>query len=203
MIFDVNLDFEALNEAFLDELEDIIDEYNIHFFLIHPKNKEELEDVKKYVQEHPKLYHSIPASQYNGDSGEAIAIYLDKITSLYKLHQTDLPVIVESNMLDGALEITLEKMPNKVIVLDADKKLLQKGSFYCLLHESEYTNELELFKDLDLSMLLLSSNFPNNEFSLMYEQLTAVSDITFRAEQTIMNNIVKTSLECFNIKYLT
>ena len=201
MFFDVNVKLEALEEDFLDKLEDIIDDYNIHFFLVNPESEDELSKVVEFAKREQKLYFSIPSTCYVEDILGALGVHLVDKNSYEKIVSTSLPIIIENGLLDRELIERLVRDKREVVVLNAQRMVIEESKFYFTLSQELFIQS-DILKNLDIKRVLLSSDYPHNSFDKIEKNIKQISDAIFRPEPTIINNILKNSFKCFEIKYL-
>ena len=185
----------------MDELEDISDDNNIQLFLVNPNSQEELEKTIEFAKSERKLYFSIPSISYVEDILGAVAIHLIDKDSYEKIVTSTLPIIVENMILDDELMQKLVYDNKRVIVLNAQRTIIENSSFYFTISEELYEHDDTVLKDIHISRLLLGSSYPTNGFDIFDKNIKKISNAIFRPEPTIMNNIIKNSFECFNIQY--
>ncbi len=198
MIFDLNIKLEGIDEEFLEELDDFIEDSRIEYFLINPKTKEELKEVQKICSECVRFKYSIPV-KFNDEKDEnCVAIKIEEIKDLDIIEK--LPIVVESNNLSNDFINILNEKEIKGVVLNAkesDNKLI--NFVYSVSHNSvkNWTNKGMM--DTDYNKLALQSDYPTYEYDELFDLLKQMSDMTFRAEQSIVSGSTRILLKTFGL----
>lgn len=95
MFFDTNIYIDRIDEEFLDELDEFIEDSRVEYFLVHPKNIDELEKVKSLASEINRFKYSIPFELLDLKDENCVAVFINDSTQLETI-QT-FPVIISSN----------------------------------------------------------------------------------------------------------
>ncbi len=198
MIFDLNIKIEGINDEFMEELDEFIEDTRIEYFLINPKTKEELKKVQDISNECQRFKYSIPIEFIDEKDDNCVAIKITQIADLNLVQ--DLPLVIESDSLTGDFIDILNEKGIKGVILNAkesDNKLV--NFVYSISHDSvkNWTNKGMM--DTDYNKLALQSDYPQYEYDELFDLLKQMSDMTFRAEQSIVSGSTRVLLKSFSL----
>jgi hypothetical protein len=198
MIFDLNIKIEGINDEFMEELDEFIEDTRIEYFLINPKTKEELKKVQDISNECQRFKYSMPIEFIDEKDDNCVAIKITQIADLNLVQ--DLPLVIESDSLTGDFIDILNEKGIKGVILNAkesDNKLV--NFVYSISHDSvkNWTNKGMM--DTDYNKLALQSDYPQYEYDELFDLLKLMSDMTFRAEQSIVSGSTRVLLKSFSL----
>ncbi|MBN2825171.1 MAG: hypothetical protein JXQ76_07610, partial [Campylobacterales bacterium] len=117
MIFDMNINLEGINEEFWDELDEIIEDIRVEYFMINPTTKEDVIKAQKICKEQSRFYYSLPIELSELKDDNALAL---RITLANQISQvTDLPLVIESSDLNDAFIEALNATTIQGVILNA------------------------------------------------------------------------------------
>lgn len=199
MTIDVNL--TTADEAFIDEIDEIIEDTMIQIFFLHPKEKNEIETVQSLCQEHTSLFYSLPIEQSDQNDQNCIGYTVNNTKVLKNHSNPNKPLFVYETDLDGDLQNVLKEKSYQGVILDATKTYQELPNFLLSLGE----NSIAQFDSSDLGSIsmdriTLHSRYPEYDFDGITTTVKTISDVMFRPEQSIIARATKSTLTLFGFK---
>ncbi len=199
MVLDMNIKLEGIDEAFVDDLEELIEDYRVEYFIINPKDKNQLTKTQKLCKEYERFKYTLPISFINSKDENCIALKIFKIEDMDFI--CDEALVIDSKNLDDGFIAKLNSIQNKGVVLDAkqsDNKLVNFA--YSISHNSLKEWSKKGITDTDFNKIALQSDYPQYSYDDLFDVLLKdISDLTFRAEQTIAAGGTRTTLKTFGL----
>jgi hypothetical protein len=199
MILDMNINLQGIDEDFLEELEELIEETRVEYFIINSQTKEELEKTQSICRDYERFKYTLPVEFKDTKDKNCIAM---KITQPDELNLVDsMPVVIDSINLNDTFIDFLNKAAIKGVVLDAQESDNQLINFaYSISNDSLKHWSKKGLTDTDYNKLALQSNYPSQSYDDFLDvMLKEISDLTFRAEQTIAAGGTRTVLRTFGL----
>jgi|GEM_PF-2388914 len=200
MILDMNIKLEGIDEEFLEEFDELIEETRVEYYFINPTTKEEIEKTQELCEEYERFKYSIPAKFYDLKDKNCLAVKIESVDDL-ALVTEELPIVIDSSCLDDSFIETLNTKKIKGVVLDSKESDNRLENFaYAVSYDSikDWTNKGMM--DTDFNKLALQSNYPKYDYDhLLDVLLKEMSDMTFRAEQSIASGGTRTLLKMFKL----
>ena len=199
MILDMNISLSAIDDEFLEELDELIEDTRVEYFIINPKTKEELAQTKVLCSENIRFKYTLPIEFKEQKDSNCMAFQVTKEEEVDLVE--NMPLVIDSSNLDDTFIDMLNCTSNKGIILNAkesDNKLL--NFVYAVSRDSidKWTNRGMM--NTDYNRLGLQSNYPNYSYDeLIDDLLKDMSDMTFRAEQTIAAGGTRIILKTFGL----
>ncbi|XOB61229.1 hypothetical protein ACMC56_11505 [Campylobacterota bacterium DY0563] len=199
MILDMNIKFNGIDDEFLEELDELIEETRVEYFIINPNTKEELEKTIQLCKDINSFKYSLPFEFLDKKDKNCIAIKVSKISELDLVENQAL--VIESNSLDDNFINSINSKNLKGVVLDAKESDNRLEHFaYSVSHNSLKQWSKKGITDTDFNKLALQSDYPMfNYDELLDGLLKDISDLTFRAEQSIASGGTRTVLKTFGL----
>ena len=199
MILDMNIKLEGINEEFLEELDELIEETRVEYFIINPETKEDIEKTKSIANESQRFKYTLPIEFKDLKDDNCVAI---KISSSEEINLIkDLPVVVESNDLNEHFIAVLNDTGIKGVVLNSKESDTGLINFaHAISHDSLKEWTKAGITETDYNKLALQSDYPTYSYDELLDTLLKdISDLTFRAEQTIAAGGTRTILKTFEL----
>lgn len=199
MILDMNIKLEGIDEDFLENLEDLIEDTRVEYFIINPKDKDELLKTKSLCEEFERFKYTLPIELKKYKDKNCVAIKISKIEDLAFIEDNSL--VVDSFDLNDEFINELNKYSNKGVVLSAKESDNRLENFaYAISYDSLKYWSKKGITDTDYNKLALQSDYPKYNYDEFLDGLLKdISDMTFRAEQTIAAGGTRTVLKTFGL----
>ena len=199
MVLDMNIELEGIDEEFLEELEELIEDTRVEYFIINPTTQEEVKKTQNICKDYERFKYTLPIEFKEQKDENCIAL---KITQTSELNLIDeMPLVIHSNSLDDSFIDILNDKNIKGVILDAkesDNRLINFA--YSISHESLKNWTKKGLTDTDYNKLALQSDYPKYSYDDLFDLLLKeMSDLTFRAEQTIAAGGTRTVLRTFKL----
>jgi hypothetical protein len=199
MVLDMNINLNGIDEDFLDDLDELIEETRVEYFIINPRTKEELEKTQKICKEYERFKYSLPVEFRETKDDNCVAIKIEQPNEIDLVK--NIPVVIESICLDDTFTNILNTKDTQGVVLNAkecDNKLV--NFTYSISHDSLKDWTKKGLTNTDYNRLGLQSDYPNHSYDDLFDGLLKdMSDMTFRAEQTIAAGGTRTILKTFGL----
>lgn len=200
MILDMNIKLDGIDEEFLEDFEELIEDTRVEYFIINPNTVEELEKTQNLCSEYERFKYTLPVDLKDSQDENCIAIKVDSADKLSSLEK-DTPIVIDSSDLNNGFIDTLNAKEYKGVILDAkesDNRL--KNFAFSISHNSLKEWSKQGLTDTDFNLLALQSDYPEYSYDdLLDGLLKDMSDLTFRAEQTIAAGGTRTVLRTFGL----
>lgn len=198
MFFDTNIFTYGIDEDFLEELDEFIEDSRVEYFLINPKSKDEIEVVQNLCEKINRFKYVLPCEFLDLKDDNCVAVALSKIESLESIE--DFPIVVSSNNLSDELKEILNRKKITGLVLDAKESDNDLENFVFSISHNSIGQWTQLgMKNTDYNKLALQSEYPKHSYDDYFDLLKEVSDMTFRAEQSIASGSTRTLLKMFGL----
>ena len=199
MTIDVNV--KQLDNVFLDDIDEIIEETMVQIFIVHPSTQEEIERVKDEAMQHNSIFYTVPYSLRETASEKCIGYKLDGNDLIdYELLK-DKVVFIEEADLTEELRIQMQDPSMKGIILNPTAEHQELEHFLLSFGTDTLDHfDAELLSGLSMDRLVLQSGYPENGFETLYETAKKISDVMFRPEHSIIARATKSSLELFGLR---
>jgi len=201
LIFDANLKIEAISEDFLEELEDLIEDYMVNFFLLNPHDAASLERARSLSEKVQPFYYTVPLGLEGAENEKCVGIYVNRKITPETIRKIEPPLVVDGAIMDKEMAAWLNESPKGGVVLDAPLDIVLPDRFcYGISPRSTDQNPPTLLEGLRMERMMLQSNFPENSYDAVYQAVRRVSDTLFRPEQSIIAHATQNALHCFGLR---
>jgi hypothetical protein len=199
MIFDMNIQLKGIDEEFLEELDEIIEDIRVEYFMINPTTQAEVIKAQLLCKETMRFKYSLPLEFKELQDENALAWQISSKDELDRVK--DLPLIIDSEHLDDAFIEALNAATHKGVILNAKQSDSRLENFaYSISKSSMQEWEKVFIGKLDYSKIALQSDYPEQNYDDFIDiYLKDLSDLTFRAEQTIAAGGTRTLLKMFGL----
>lgn len=197
MILDMNIQLKGIDEEFLEELDELIEDTRVEYFIINPTTKEELETTQNLCNESQRFKYTLPVEFIELQDQNCVALKIKDLSAI----DTELPLVIDSNDLNDTIIESLNTKGLKGIVLNArEKDLVLENFIYSISQSSLKEWSQKGIKDTDYNKLALQSDYPDQSYDEFLDvMLKEISDLTFRAEQTIAAGGTRSLLKAFKL----
>lgn len=199
MILDMNLKIEGINEEFLDELDELIEETRVEYFIINPKTKEELQKAQDLAILNQRFKYTMYPQFLSLKDDNCVAFNILKPEDLHIID--DMPIVIESEILDdNFIEVLNDNSVKGVVLNSKEKDVSLKNFAFSISHNTLKNWSKEVIYETDYNKIALQSDYPNFSYDELVDGLLKeISDLTFRAEQTIAAGGTRTILKTFKM----
>lgn len=199
MILDMNIFVEGIDEEFLEEFDELIEETRVEYFILNPKTKEELQKVQDLAILNQRFKYTMPLQFLSLKDDNCVAFNILKIEDLNIVD--DLPVVVESNLLNEKFIQALNNSEIRGVVLNAKEVDTSLKNFaFSISYNSLKEWTKDVLYETDYNKIALQSDYPRFTYDDLIDGLLKdISDLTFRAEQTIAAGGTRTILKTFKL----
>lgn len=199
MVLDMNIKLEGIDEEFLEDLDELIEDTRVEYFIINPKTKDELEKTKKICEDCERFKYVLPIEFKENIDSNCVAINISDVSQLAL--SDPFPLVIESACLSDSFIEELNKNGKKGVILDAKELDTKLENFAFSLSQDSIKHWTQKgIMDFDYNKLALQSDYPNQSYDDFLDvMLKEISDLTFRAEQTIAAGGTRTVLKTFKL----
>jgi len=195
MIVDVNV--SECDDAFLKNIEEIIEDTMVQMFVLHPKDEQSLKKVQKLTEDHKFIFYTVPTKLIDKADQKCVGVSISSYIELENMQ--DYVIMVDEANLDNEMKRVL--MIHKGIILNATKPHDELKNFYISIGPGNVDNfDRKALKNLPMDKIVLQSNYPKHEFDDIYTSTEVISAITFRSEMSIAAEATKNAMKLFALR---
>lgn len=197
MVLDMNIELSGIDEEFLENLAELIEDTRVEYFIINPRNKEDLQKAQELCEEIQRFKYTLPVEFKNLQDKNCVAI---RITKAQELALVDnIPLVIDSKDLNDEFIELINKSGIKGVILDAKESDNRLENFaYSISFDSLNNWTKKGITDTDYNKIALQSDYPKYSYDELFDVLLKnISDLTFRAEQSIAAGGTRTVLKTF------
>jgi len=199
MTIDVNV--EHTTEAFLEEIDEIIEDTMIQMFFLQPTNEEELEKAKEDAEEYSAIFYAAPLSLKDEIDTNCIGYRIESASQLQELPQLDKPLFIDESIMTDETVALLKERKEQGIILNATNTYDSLENFFVALGAENIDSfDAEVLATLSMDKIVLQSGFPKHDLDGIYTTVKKISDILFRPEQSIVARATKHTLQLTGFK---
>lgn len=197
MVLDMNIELAGIDEEFLYNLAELIEDTRVEYFIINPRSKEDLEKTQELCEEFERFKYTLPIEFKNQKDKNCVALRITKPEELNLVE--DLPLVIDSHNLNDEFINILNNSAIKGVILDAKESDNRLVNFaYSISFDSLNNWTKKGITDTDYNRIALQSDYPKHSYDELFDVLLKnISDLTFRAEQTIAAGGTRTILKTF------
>jgi hypothetical protein len=197
MVLDMNIELSGIDEEFLENFAELIEDTRVEYFIINPRTKEDLQRTQELCKEFERFKYTIPVEFQTLKDKNCVAIRIAKVQELFLVD--NLPLVIESINLNDEFINVLNKSEIKGVILDAKESDNRLVNFaYSISHDSLNNWTKEGITNTDYNKIAIQSDYPNYSYDELFDVLLKnISDLTFRAEQSIAAGGTRTVLKIF------
>lgn len=192
MTIDVNL--RRFDEDFFENLEDIMEDSMVQMFIIHPRERSEVEEAKAIAAEYESIFYSVPQSLHGEADGNCVAFSIHTADDVLISPDTEKAVFVDESFLDESIVNALSG--RRGVILNATRAYPALEGFHLAIGaENVGAFDTETLAALSMDKIVLQSTYPDRGFEEIADAVKTISDAMFRPEQSIIARATKSSLE--------
>lgn len=197
MTLDVLL--KHIDEAFLDEIDEIMEDSMIQLFIAHVDTLEELHTYQAYASAHASLFYSAPYELRENIDENCLAYTINDVDDLSI--NIDKPIFIDASLLSDPIIDTLLTCKLSGIILNAKQTYEKLPTFLMALDADtiEAYDKSSLEKS-SMHQLVFGSSYPAHDFDSITDVVKVVSDTLFRPEGSIIANATTSALKLFGLK---
>ena len=197
MVLDMNIELAGIDEEFLENFAELIEDTRVEYFIINPRSKEDLQRTQELSEEFERFKYTLPIEFKDLKDENCVAMRITKAQELALVE--DIPVVIDSNDLNDEFIDELNKSGIKGVILDAKESDNRLVNFaYSVSHDSLNNWTKKGITDTDYNRIALQSDYPKYSYDELFDVLLKnISDLTFRAEQSIAAGGTRTVLKTF------
>ena len=197
MVLDMNIELAGIDEEFLENFAELIEDTRVEYFIINPRSKEDLQRIQELCEEFERFKYTLPIEFKDLKDRNCVAMRITKAQELTLVE--DMPVVIDSNDLNDEFIDELNKSGIKGVILDAKESDNRLVNFaYSVSHNSLNNWTKKGITDTDYNRIALQSDYPKYSYDELFDVLLKnISDLTFRAEQSIAAGGTRTVLKTF------
>ncbi len=185
--------------AFLDDIDEIIEETMVQMFILQPRDLDELETAKEQADEHNPIFYCAPLTLRDEIDGNCVAFFVDDADALSAAPEK--PLFVEESQLDGTMVDVLAEGAFRGIILNATYAHEGLKDFYLGIGPGTVGKfDPDTLAKLPMERLVMQSGYPEYGFEAISETAKRISDIMFRPDQSIIAAATKSSLTLLGFK---
>lgn len=198
MTIDVNVQYA--DEAFLEDIDEIIEETMIQLFILQPKDIDQLDIAKAVAKTHAPIFYVCPLSLRTHRDEKCVGYHVESADALQDISEIDKVLFVDESRLDDTMIARLSTTQQPVVVMDATHTHddLQR-SFIAIGPNNIDSFEADALASMDMDRMVLQSAYPDFDFDEIHTTVKQISDILLRPEQSIIARATKSSLGLFDL----
>jgi len=199
MVLDMNINLRGIDEEFLEELDELIEETRVEYFIINPSTKDEIKKTQIICKKYERFKYTLPIEFREIKDTNCVAIQIKKENEIDLVK--NIPVIIESSDLTDLFITFLNDKGTVGVILNSQESDNRLENFtYAISHGSLKNWTKKGLTDTDYNKLALQSDYPDFSYDELFENvLKEMSDMTFRAEQTIAAGGTRRILKTFSL----
>ena len=197
MVLDMNIELAGIDEEFLENFAELIEDTRVEYFIINPRSKEDLQRTQELCEEFERFKYTLPMEFKDLKDENCVAM---RITKAQELALVDnIPLVIDSKDLNDEFIELLNKSVIKGVILDAKESDNRLENFaYSISFDSLNNWTKKGITDTDYNKIALQSDYPKYSYDELFDVLLKnISDLTFRAEQSIAAGGTRTVLKTF------
>jgi hypothetical protein len=195
----VDVYVKAIDDAFIDDIDEIKEDTMVEIFLVHPQDSETIEQTKVLAKQFPGLFYCAPLSLRSLCDERCLAYFLDDADLLEG--PLDKPLYIDANMLVPELMTQLIDGGYKGIILNAKELYEQIHDFFIAIGPSNVNAfDMAVLANASMDRIVLQSAYPQHGFEEIFESVKIISSSLFRPEESIIARATLHSLKLFGLK---
>lgn len=199
MTIDVNV--KAIDEEFLEEYDEIIEDTMIQIFVLHPKSKVELSEVQSKAKSFPAIFYTASVDLLEHIDKNCVALQIRTLKDIDVIIPVQKPYVIEEALINDEMSAALSKIEKGGIILNASKEHKDIANTFVSLGPGQIEDfEPDALQKLDMDRIVLQSSYPDYSFDEIQGVIKMISDTMFRPEQSIIARATKNSLTLFGLR---
>ncbi len=195
----VDVYVKAIDDALIDEIDEIKEDTMVEIFVVHPRDSETMEQTKTTAAKMHGLFYSAPLSLRSLCDERCLAYYLDDPALLEGA--IDKPLYVDAESLSPELISRLIDGGYKGIILNAQELYEQIPGFFIAIGPCNVNAfDMAVLANISMDRIVLQSAYPQHGFEEIFESVKVISSSLFRPEESIIARATLHSLTLFGLK---
>ncbi len=193
MTVDVNV--RAVDEQFLEEIDEIMEETMVQMFILQPRDYDELETAKEQADEYTSIFYCAPLTSYDEIDNNCVGFYVDNIHALEAVRPSNKPLFVDESQLDDKMVAALLEGNFHGVILNATTAHDALDKFYLAVGPGNVGKfDPDVLAKVPMEKLVMQSGYPEYGFEEIFETSKAISDVMFRPDPSILAASTKSAL---------
>jgi hypothetical protein len=199
MTIDVNV--KQLDNEFLEDIDEIIEDTMVQIFIVHPSTLEEIELVKDEAMQHNSIFYTVPYRLKESASQKCVGYKIDDNDLIDVAQFKDKVVFIDEADLTHEMTKKLKDPFQKGIILNPTSDHQELKHFLLSFGVDTLDHfDSEKLSEISMDRLVLQSGYPDNDFETLHETAKMISDVMFRPEHSIIARATKSALELFGLR---
>lgn len=190
---------KELDNALIEDIDEIKEDSNVDIFIIHPRDETALEEIQKIVSQINGLFYCAPISLKDNCDDKCLAYFLDDISLLDATITT--PLYINADDLTPELQEKLIHEDHKGIILNATQLYEGLANFFVAIGPSNVSEfDLAVLANVSMDKIVLQSAYPEHDFGDIFQSVKVISSAIFRPEESIIARATLHILTLFGLK---
>jgi len=195
----VDVFVKAIDEEFLEDIDEIKEDTMVEIFIVHPQDEASLNQVKTSAQGINGLYYCAPLSLKEHCDAKCLAYEVDDLSLLND--QIEKPLYIDASLLDADLSKTLIEQGHKGIILNATNLYDELNDFFVAIGPANIDAfDIAVLANASMDKIVLQSSYPEHSFEAIFSTVKQISSVLFRPEESIIARATLHSLSLFGLK---
>lgn len=199
MTIDANVRYT--DEAFLEDIDEIIEDTMIQMFFLQPEDSEALEKAKAEAKAYSALFYTVPAAFKEHADENCIGYRVATVEELESIGGAEKPLFINESDLDDVLLSYLKASEFRGVILNARQPHESLERFFVSIGPDTVGSfDTEQLSAMPMDRLMLQSGYPDYDFEAITSTVKVISDAMFRPEQSIIARATKNALTLTGFK---
>lgn len=198
MTIDVNV--QSADEAFLEDIDEIIEDTMVQIFVLQPKDIDALTIAKEHARRYDQIFYVSALGLREQCDDNCVGYRIDSLDELQDGTNIDKVLFVDESLLEGTMIERLKDAKRNVIVMNATQTHDGlDGSFIAIGPNNVKAFGANALASISMDRIVLQSAYPDFDFDEIFTSVQRISDVLFRPEQSIIARATKSSLRLFGL----
>ena len=117
MVLDMNIELTGIDEEFLENFAELIEDTRVEYFIINPRSKEDLQRTQELCEEFERFKYTLPIEFKDLKDKNCVAMRITKAQELPLVE--NMPLVIDSKDLTDEFIDKINKSAIKGVVLDS------------------------------------------------------------------------------------
>jgi len=195
----IDVCMKNIDESFLDEIDEIMEDSMIGIFIVHIQSKEELEKIKIVANKFNSIFYATNIELKDFSDKNCVGYTIENHSQSTLLNDANKTIFINEESLSNEVIKTLSEAPYKGIILNATKEHSQLENFYISFGEENISKfNIKDIENISMDKIVLESSYPKYGFDSIEKTVKIISDALLRPEQSIIARATKNSLALFD-----
>lgn len=195
----IDVFMKNIDEDFLDEIDEIMEDFMIDIFIVHINTKDELDNIKIVANRLNPIFYATSIELKDDTDKNCVGYIIKNTTSVQLIKEQDKAIFIDEKLLDEAMIKTLSETSNSGVILNATKEHNELENFYISFGEKNILKfDTKILEKISMDKIVLESGYREFNFDSISNTVKIISDSMLRPEQSIIARATKNSLALFN-----